>query len=257
LIEGRDFRGGETFPGVALVNETFVKEYFPSGHPLGQSIAKGSNRAQVIGVVRDVPYKRLREPILPVAYVPFTASQPIRAATFLVRTSAASPPEIASLLRREVARARADFRVSNIRSQSDLVRAQTVRERLLAMLALFFALVALLLAGIGLYGVLDYSVVQRRREIGIRMALGARAGSIARKVTGTVFSMVLAGAVVGIALGLASVRFIETLLYQVRATDISLLILPWLAILAAALIASLPAVIRAVRIDPVIALRSE
>ena len=257
LLEGRDFRAGDSSPGVALVNETFAKEYFPGKSPLGQSIAKGTNRFQVIGVVRDAPYKRLREPILPVAFVPFTTSQPIRTATFLVRTSAASAPEIASILRREVARARADFRVSNIRSQADLVRAQTVRERLLAMLALFFALVALLLAGIGLYGVLDYSVVQRRREIGIRMALGARAGSIARKVTATVFSMVLVGAVVGIALGLASVRFIETLLYQVRATDISWLILPWLAILAAALIASLPAVLRAVRIDPVIALRSE
>ena len=101
-------------------------------------------------------------------------------------------------LRREVPQARPEFRVSNIRTQEELIRAHTVRERLLAMLALFFAVVALLLAGIGLYGVLDYSVLQRRREIGIRMAIGAQAGDIARRVTADVFCMVLAGAVAGL-----------------------------------------------------------
>ena len=85
------------------------------------------------------------------------------------------------------------------------------------MLALFFAAVALLLAGVGLYGVLDYSVLQRRREIGIRMAIGAQAGDIARRVTADVFSMVLVGALAGLALGMASVRYIESLLYQVKA----------------------------------------
>jgi ABC-type antimicrobial peptide transport system permease subunit len=125
------------------------------------------------------------------------------------------------------------------------------------MLALFFAGVALLLAGIGLYGVLDYSVLQRRREIGIRVALGAQAGDIARRVTADVFRMVAAGALVGLGLGLASVRYIAALLYQVKATDATMLALPSVAILAAALLAALPAVIRAVRIDPVTMLRSE
>src|SRR6202043_3232265 len=109
---------------------------------------------------------------------------------------------------------------------ADLVLAQTVREGWLAMLALFFAGVALLLAGIGLYGVLDYSVLQRRREIGIRMAIGAQAGDIARRVTADVFSMVLVGAVAGLALGLASLRYVETLFYQVRATDPLMLAVP-------------------------------
>ena len=174
-----------------------------------------------------------------------------------MRTSSANPLALASTLRREVPRARSEFRVSNIRTQEELVRAQTVRERLLAMLALFFAAVALLLAGIGLYGVLDYSVLQRRREIGIRMAIGAQAGDIARRVTADVFSMVLAGALAGLALGMASVRYIAALLYQVKPTDLAMLALPSLAILAAALLAALPAVIRAVRIDPVKMLRAE
>jgi ABC-type antimicrobial peptide transport system permease subunit len=114
-----------------------------------------------------------------------------------------------------------------------------------------------LLAGIGLYGVLDYGVVQRRREIGIRMAIGAQASDIARRVTVDVFSMVVVGALAGLTLGMASVHYLESLLYQVKASDLSMLVVPSLAIIAAALLAALPAVIRAVRIDPVSMLRSE
>ena len=109
----------------------------------------------------------------------------------------------------------------------------------------------------GLYGVLDYAVLGRPGEIGIRMAIGAQAADIARRVTAEVFSMVLAGALAGMALGMASVRYIEALLFQVKATSLGMLALPSLTILAAALLAALPAVIRAVRIDPVATLRAE
>src|SRR5207248_678977 len=174
-----------------------------------------------VGVVRDAPYRDLREPILPVAYVPFHsldgngAARPLREGTFVVRSAAIDPMALASILRREVPRARPEFRVANIRTQQEIDDSHTVRERLLAMLALFFATVALLLAGVGLYGVLDYSVLQRRREIGIRIAVGAQAGDIARRVTADVSWMVGVGALAGLALGLASVRYIEALLYQV------------------------------------------
>jgi predicted permease len=263
LVEGRDFLPIDTSPGVAIVNETFVKQFLRTGPPIGQSIGKGNDVYRVIGVVRDAPYKDIHEPILPAVYVPFHAvdskgaSSPVREATFIVRTSAQNPVALASTLRREAPRARPEFRVSDIRTQQQLVLGQTVRERLLAMLALFFAGVALLLAGVGLYGVLDYFVLQRRREIGIRMAIGAQAGHIARHATATVFGMVLAGAIAGVASGMASVRFIETLLYQVKATDLGMLALPPLAILITALVAAMPAVIRAVRIDPATILRSE
>jgi len=131
----------------------------------------------------------------------------------------------------------------------------TVRERLLATLALFFAIVAFGLAGIGLYGVLHYSVLQRRREIGIRMAVGAQAGGVARLVTGEVFAMVLVDALAGVGLGMVSVRYIESLFYQVKATDLQVLAVPSLAILAGALLAALRPVMRAVRIDPASMLR--
>jgi predicted permease len=263
FVEGRDFRPSDTSPGAAIVNETFARQYFNGEHPLGKLFAKGENRYQVVGVVRDAPYRSVREPIVPVAYVPFHpidakgALQPIRFGTFIVRTRSANPLALASTLRREVPRARSEFRVSNVGTHEDLVRAQTLRERLLAMLALFFAAVALLLAGIGLYGVLDYGVLQRRREIGIRMAIGAQASGIARLVTLHALSMVVIGAFAGVVLGMGSVRTIESLLYQVKATDPAMLVLPALTILAVALLASLPAVIHAVRTDPVTTLRGD
>ena len=263
LLDGREFRPSDTSPGVALVSETFAEQFFPGESPIGKFFEKGSSRYQVVGLVRDAPYRSMREPILPVAYVPIHAVdaqgvvQPLRQATFIVRTAGANPLALASVLRREVPRARPEFRVSNIRTQEELVRAQTVRERLLAMLALFFAAVALLLAGIGLYGVLDYSVLQRRREIGIRMAIGAQAGDIAWRVTAEVFRMVLAGALVGLALSLALTRYIAALLYQVRPGDPAMLLLPSFTILAVTLVAALPAVFHAVRIDPVAMLRAD
>ncbi|HXB75102.1 MAG TPA: ABC transporter permease [Candidatus Acidoferrales bacterium] len=270
LLDGRDFRADDTTaPGIgsgaAIVNETFAKQYFDGENPIGKSFQNThrQNRYQIVGLVRDAPYRSLREAILPVAYVPFRlidaggALQPIGQAAFIVRTSSANPLALASTLRREVPAARSEFRVSNIGTQAELVRAQTIRERLLAMLALFFAGVALLLAGIGLYGVLDYGVLQRRREIGIRIAIGAPAVDIARRVTVDVFSMVIVGAVAGVALGMVSVRYIATLFYQVKATDPGILALPSLTILVVAQLAALPAVVRAIRIDPVSMLRAD
>ena len=147
--------------------------------------------------------------------------------------------------------------MSNIRTQTSIDQSQTVRERLLARLAFFFGVVALLLAGVGLYGVLDYSVLQRRKEIGIRLALGARAGNVVQGVTVDVFSMVLTGAIAGLVLGFAAARYIQTLLYQVKPSDPRMLAFPALTIIAAALLAALPPVIRAIRINPADTLRAE
>ncbi len=268
LVDGRDFRASDTYPGAAIVNQAFAKQFFNGENPVGKSFERASDdgerrRFQIVGLVRDARYRDVREPMLPVAYVPFQvldakgAFRAIRRATFIVRTANSNPLALASTLRREVTRARFEFRVSNIRTQMELVLAQTVRERLLAMLALFFAAVAVLLAAIGLYGVLNYSVLQRQREIGIRMAIGASAADIARRVTVDIFAMVLLGALAGLALGMASTRYIESLLYQVKPTDLSMLALPSLTILVAASLAALPAVIRAVRIDPATTLRAD
>ena len=260
LIDGRDFRSADTDPSVAIVNQTFVKQYFGGQNAIGKSFEMtypARTRFQIVGIAKDAGYRSVREPMLPVFYIPFETAGSRSEATILVRTSSPDPLLLAPTLRKEVSRARTGFRVSNIRTQLEINQAQTVRERLLAMLALFFASVALLLAGVGLYGVLDYSVLQRRREIGIRMAIGARPAGVARLVTFDVLAMVAVGAICGLALGMASVRYVEPLLYQVKPTDLGVLAIPSLAILAAVLLAAAPAVIHAVRIDPVEMLRSE
>jgi ABC-type antimicrobial peptide transport system permease subunit len=177
--------------------------------------------------------------------------------TIMVRTRTEDPLQLAALLRETVPNARPEFRVSGLRTQQEYIRANTVRERMLAMLSMFFATVALMLAAIGLYGVLDYSVVQLRREIGIRLALGAQADKIVRRVATEVFAMLALGSVVGLTLGIASERYLETLLYEVKATDFTMLVVPVVTILTAAVFAALPPVIRALRIDPAAMLRAE
>ena len=262
LRDGRDFRPGDTSPGVAMVNEAFAKQYFGGANPVGKSFEKVDSagahvRLQIVGLIGDARSRDdLRLPIRPIAYLPFHGMDMGRG-TFIVRTTGPNPLALASILRREVPRARSEFRVSNIRTQIEINQAHTVRERLLATLAAFFAGVALLLAGVGLYGVLDYSVVQRRREIGIRIAIGAQAKDIAVPVTAEVCGMVLAGSLAGLVLGMELVHYVATLVFQVKATDVTMLAIPLVTITATALLAALPALVRAIRIDPASMLRSD
>jgi putative ABC transport system permease protein len=265
LIAGRDFRDGDITPRVAIVNETFAKVFFNGENPIGKTFdtSYGKQHFEIIGLTRDARYRGLRERILPVAYIPIasidTAGMPNAAgrATLIVRTTAIDPLTLAPVLRQEVTRARSDFRVSTVRTQQSLNDSQSVRERLMAMLAMFFAAVALALAGVGLYGVLHYAALQRRREIGIRLAIVARASDIIRSVTMQMFAMVAAGEIAGIALGLWSARYIESLFYQVNATDPAMLALPLLTFLIVAAVAALPPALRATRINLVSALRAD
>ncbi len=259
LLEGRDFRRNDTAPGSAIVNLAFAKAYFHDEHPVGKTFGRGKQIYQVVGIAANAEYRSVREPIEPIAYIPLRSTPMglLNRATFLVRTRTSNPYALASMLRREVSRARPELRVSNVRTQVEINEAQTVRERLLAALAMFFAGVALLLAGIGLYGVLDYSVVQRRRELGIRIAIGAPIKEIARQVALGILTMVILGALVGGALGLVLESRIKALLYQVNATEATVLLLPLLTILAITLLSAIPAVIRGIRIDPVEMLRAE
>jgi putative ABC transport system permease protein len=156
-----------------------------------------------------------------------------------------------------VTQSNAEFRVTNVGTQNAFVQRQMLRERLLATLSLFFASVALLLAGVGLYGVLNYAVIQRRREIGVRMALGARAAHVVRRVTAEMLTPLTLGVMVGLAGGLAFGGLIERILFEVKATDALTIAAPLLTLAVAAALAALPPAIRAVRIDPAQTLRSE
>jgi putative ABC transport system permease protein len=265
LVSGRDFRPQDTSPGAAIVNETFAKTFFPGQDPINRTFARGANRPlnKIVGVTADIPDHDLHEPNRALFYVPFAGiddkSSPTLEgfATFVIHTDAQNPLVLAGSLRQIIAQRHNGLRVSNVTTQLDLVRDQTIRERLIAMLAAFFAAVALLLAGIGLYAVLNYSVLQRRREIGIRMAIGSTRAGIVRIVTRDVLLMTALGGCVGVALGFGAARYVESLVYQVKATDADMIALPACAILLTALVATLPAVLRALRTDPTEILRAE
>ncbi len=265
LLDGRHFRANDADPQVAIVNQKFARQYFGGQNALGQRFKTVGSKTdyEIVGIAGDAGYRGIREPILPVVFVPFRsfdkdgAFAAVDSATIVVRTKTESPVTLESVLRQEVHRAQAEFRVSNIRTQQEILDAQTIRERLLAMLGMFFAGVALLLAAIGLYGVLNYSVLQRRREIGIRLAVGAQRGAIARMVTAEVFMVVIAGVVIGAAMGLGAARYIETLFYHVKSSDAVMLAIPSAAVFFVASLAMLPGVLRAMRIDPAETLRSE
>jgi len=265
LLAGRDFLPQETSPGAAIVSESFVKTYFLGQNPIGRTFERSAGQPinKIVGVTPDIPDHDLREQTGPVFYVPINAldqnSAPVKTgfATFIVHTDAENPLALAQTLRQLIVQRNNGLRVSNITTQLDLLRAQTVRERLLATLAGFFAVVALLLAGIGLYAVLNYSVLQRRREIGIRMAIGSTRAGIVRLVTFDVFLMVALGGCAGVALGFGAARYAASLFYQVKATDADMIALPACAMLLTALVATLPAVLRALRTDPTEILRAE
>lgn len=271
IMAGREFMWNDLNPGAAVVNQEFVKRFFNGENPVGRHFEEvGDDGVRqhfvVVGLAADAPYRNVRETQLPVAFLPLHevdakgVVQPEHSETFLVRMTGKEPTDPmaqAGELRKAVAATGAGIRVSNLRTQQELIDRQTVRERVMAMLGVFFASVALLLGGIGLYGVLNYSMLQRRREIGIRVAVGARGGAIVRLVTRSVISRVAAGLVAGAGLGLASARYMESLFFQVKASDASTLAIPVAVILAVVAAATVPAVLRALRIDPVEILRTE
>ncbi|HEX5431236.1 MAG TPA: ABC transporter permease, partial [Bryobacteraceae bacterium] len=269
LLDGRDFRWDDQYPDVAIVNEKFARRYFGAQNPLGRTLETSSAGAQgnsrltmrIIGVVRDARYEDMRLPVPATMYVPLRAVNGVRnkfsRATFLVLARSPDPISLAPMLRREIPAIAPGIQVSNVVTQEELVQSQMVRERLLATLSLFFAGIALILAALGLYGVLNYAVIERRRELGIRIALGARGVDIAWRVTARVLLMLIAGAAVGLALGFASEGYFATMLYRVEATDLPVLITPAITIFAAVLLAAIPPVVRAIRLDPSSLLRAE
>ena len=265
LLNGRDFQGTDGSPftrqqqsrGVGIVNQTFARTYFGEQNPIGRTVVVRQNKElvpmEIVGIVGDAAYDNVREPMRPTVYVPL---EPRSNGAFLVRT-AGDPVPMSSVLRHEVLRARGDVDVRSIQPLTGFVRQQMIRERLLATLSGFFGVMALFLAGVGLYGVLNFAVIRQRREFGLRMALGARALDIVERVALRTLGIVCAGTLVGLSAGIGAARIIDSLLFEVKPTDAARLILPVLALAAVAALAALPPAIRAARIDPARTLRSE
>jgi len=264
LLRGRmlDAHDGQPkTPLVTLVNETLARKYFRGADPIGKRLTfgrptdKNEPWVTVVGVVADEKQDGLGAAVRPEVYVPF-AGNVQNSVTFVVR-SAEGPAEAAARARREVHAVDKDLALADIMTLQDLVHGSVKEERFRTLLLSGFAAMALLLAAIGIYGVLAYLVTERTREIGIRMALGARQ----RQLLGQVFRQgmvpVVLGLAAGLAVALATARLMRTLLFGVEPDDMAIYAATAGILLAVAMSACFFPARRAARVDPMVALREE
>jgi putative ABC transport system permease protein len=265
IVAGRDFtaRDNAAAPKVVLVNETFAKKYFKGTNPVGRWIrndpSPGENppKREIIGVVRDAVYVSLREAIPPTAYLhTLQAEQPGPGTTIAVRAASGSPALLTRSVADALARVDADITLT-FKPYAETVRAVTAQERVVAILSAFFGGLALLLAGLGLYGVMSYAVSRRRTELGIRMALGAGPSGAVKLVLLRVAVLVGLGVVVGAGLSLWAAKFLaaSSLIYGLQPRDPATLLTAALVLTAIGGLAGWLPARRASRIDPARVLR--
>jgi predicted permease len=261
-IEDRDTQDG---PYVAVINESMARRYFPEmvGTPnnaLGRTIeidagAMKGKLIEIVGVVRDAKYNNLRADVKPMFYMPIE-QLPRTLRSLEVRTKEPLTT-IAEPVRRALLEVSTDVMIRRVIPLSDQVDRTLAGERLITSLSVVFGLLALLLASIGLYGVISYSVTQRTREIGIRMALGASERGVVRLVLRQGLTVVLVGVAAGLALVVIATRLISSFLYGLSPLDPITIVLALLMLGLVALLACYLPAQRAARVNPILALRQE
>jgi len=259
ILEGRDFnmRDDITAPPVMIVNQEFVRRYIATGIAVGRLVRGWGKWFRIVGVVQNSKIYRLTEAPQPYFYVPMRQIyRPEMGLVFYVRASSSISSAITALQRQAQAVDPA-VPVFDVTSLNDIIAASLFAQRISASLLGVLGNVALLLAAVGLYGVMAYSVAQRTNEIGIRMALGALSRDVLRLVLGQAAKLAMMGVVVGIAAALALTRLMSTLLFGVSATDPTTFAGVALLLAVVALAASYIPVRRAMKLDPMVALRYE
>src|SRR5215469_16964085 len=249
-----------TVPTPVIVDQAFVAKYLGNEKPLGKRFGESAGDAnatpspgfEIVGVVRDTKYNDLRREISPMMYV----AQSGFGAAFEVRT-AGDPQALLSVIRGVVAQIDPNLPLRDVTTESQQIDRLLFQERLVARLSGFFGLLALLLASIGLYGLLAYEVARRGREIGIRMALGAQGSDVWRLVLKQGLSLALVGSLVGVAVALGVARYLKSMLYDVHVYDpLTIIVVAALLLLVALAACFIPAR-RATKVDPMVALRYE
>jgi predicted permease len=268
LLAGREFTAEDTAgaPKVAIISERIVREYFPGGAvtALGRRVRLGIFSADgdwltVVGVVTDIRQRGLDEDVKPMIYAPFQQERAapflLRFVSFVARTS--TPASVAEGIRAEIRRAAPDLPIASTLTMDEAVAASVAAPRFRTVLLALFAAAATLIATCGLYGLMAYAVTQRRREIGVRMALGATRRDVLRLVLTRALRIVAAGLIVGLVGAAGVTRVLQTFLFGVTPTDPIVFTVVTLLLLAVGLLAAWLPARRATRIDPLAALRAE
>jgi len=257
LLTGRFFTEADKAdsPPVVIVNQAFAKKYFPNGEALGKRISRDDtnpNWAMIVGVVADIKHRSLDAEAQPEYYLPHTQG-PDREMVLALRSSQ-DAGTVARAIREELRNIDADIPLANVRTLDAVVADSIAPRRLSVVLLGAFSGVALLLASVGIYGVISFLVVQRTHEIGLRMALGAQRSDVLKMVIGHAAKLFLIAAAIGLPLAFVSNSALRTLLYQVSPLDISIFLVVTAMLAAVGLLASYLPAIRATRGDPMIAL---
>jgi predicted permease len=259
ILRGRSFTARdfdrESGNKAVIVNETFARDYFGEADPIGQRFGYNAagDESEIVGVVKDAKQRSLRERARPTIYGPGFGQ---RDTTFQLRT-AADPTRIIAAVRQAAREIDANLPLYNIKTLATQVDESLVQERLIGTLSSCFGLLSLLLAGIGLYGILAYAVSQRTREIGIRIALGAQPGAVLRMVLRQGLILTLLGVALGLAVSFAATRLLASQLYDITPTDAVTFIAVPILLLTVALFACYIPARRATNVDPLVALRNE
>jgi putative ABC transport system permease protein len=261
-LAGRDFQPSDTADStlVAVISETLARRHLAGENPIGKQLhvnigPRTGMRVEVVGVVRDIRFASLDAELRPTVYIPHTQLS-IGLMTLVVRSEGDPLSQVGGITN-VIRQIDPELPLADVRTMQDVVDLTTARQRTVAVLLTVFAVLALVLAGVGVYGVMAYSVARRTQEIGVRMALGATPQSVFRMVLGQALRLVAAGVVIGLFAAGALTRLLETLLFETEPIDVWTFATTAIVLVAVATLASYVPARRGTRIAPVEALRAE